>query len=140
MTPEIAARPASADAGPAPTGVFAELGSAVASAFAAITGFLELASLEGRRAGVALLWITAFGVGAALCLTTAWFGLQAGAAIWAIAAGAPPWATLLAVAALNGVAGLMLVRAGITRTEDLAFCATRRQLAALGSTSTGPQP
>lgn len=107
----------------------------MASVFATFNGILELASLEARRAGIAMLWIAALGFAAALCLIGAWFALLAGLAMWAVSAGLPAWATLLAAGGLNGLAGFLLIQTGRGKTQDLRFFATRRQVAALASSS-----
>lgn len=115
---------------PAP-GVLDELSGAFASARAALAGFLELLSLEARRAGLALVWMAVSGLIAAICIVTAWLGLMAAVVLWAIALGLHPIGAVITIAAINLVAGVVLIRVCIGRSRDLLFSATRRQVAGL---------
>src|SRR5687768_9411842 len=76
-------------AGPAPPPVsfLDELGTAVASARAVVSNFLDLAALEGRRAVLALVWMVALGLGAMVLTVTAWAGFMAALVLGAVAAG-----------------------------------------------------
>lgn len=115
---------------PAP-GVLDELSSAFSSARAALAGFLELMSLEARRAVLALVWMATCGLIAAVCMVAAWLGLMAAVAMWAVSLGLPAIVAVIAVAAINLVAGAVLIRVCIGLSEDLRFSATRRQVAGL---------
>ena len=110
-------------------GVLEELSSALASARAALSNFLELISLEARRAGLALMWMVAWGFVAAICIVAAWLGLMAALAMWAVSLGFPPIAAVIAVAVINLVAGAVLIYVCIGMSRDLLFSATRRQVA-----------
>lgn len=110
-------------------GVFGELSNAVASARATLSSILELISLEARRAGLAVLWIVVMGVVAAVCIVSAWLGLMAALAMWVIALGFPPIATVIVVALIQLIAGAMLINVCIGKSSDLLFSATRRQVA-----------
>lgn len=110
-------------------GALDELSSAAASARAALSNFLELMSLEARRAGVALMWMVAGGFAAAICIVGAWLGLMAAFAMWAVALGCPPIAAVIGVAVINLVAGAALIYVCIGMSRDLLFSATRRQVA-----------
>ena len=115
---------------PLPTaGVLDELSSALASARAVLSNFLELISSEARRAGLALMWMVAGGVVGAICLVAAWLGLMAALAMWAISLGVPPIAAVIAIALINCMAGAVLIYMCIGMSRDLLFSATRRQVA-----------
>lgn len=110
-------------------GVLDELSSTLAAARAALSNFLDLAALEARRAGLALMWMVAWGVVAAICIVAAWLGLMAALAMWAVSLGLPPIAAVIAVALINLVAGAVLIYVCIGMSRDLLFSATRRQMA-----------
>lgn len=110
-------------------GVLDELSSAVASARAALSNFLDLLSLEARRAGLALMWMVVWAVVAAICIVGAWLGLMAALAMWAVSLGFPPLAAVIAVAVINLIAGAVLIYVCIRASRDLLFSATRRQVA-----------
>lgn len=120
-----------AGTGPPTPGVIDELSSAFSSARAALAGFLELMSLEARRAVLALVWMATCGFIAAVCMVAAWLGLMAVVAMWAVSLGLPAIVAVIAVAAINLVAGAVLIRVCIGLSEDLRFPATRRQVAGL---------
>ena len=86
-------------------------------------------SLEARRAGLALVWMVACGLVAAVCMVATWLGLMAALAMWAVALGLPPIAAVIAVAVANLLAGCVLIYACIGISRDLLFSATRRQVA-----------
>ena len=111
------------------TGVLDELSSALASARAAVSNFLDLISLEARRAGLALMWMVAWGVVAAICIVAAWLGVMAALAMWAVSLGFPAIAAVIAVAMINLVAGAVLIYVCIGMSRDLLFSAIRRQVA-----------
>ncbi len=137
MIAEAEARPGSGPGsngtGPPAPGVLDELSGALASARSGVAGLLELATLEARRAGLSLVWMAACGFAAAICLVASWFGLLAAVAIWATSLGLAMITAVIAVAALNAVAGIVLLQLCISRSADLRFPATQRQLA-------GPPP
>ena len=109
-------------------GMLEGLASALASARATLSNLLDLMALEVRRAGLALMWMVAWGLVAAICIVAAWLGLVAALAMWAVSLGLPPIAAVLAVAVINLAAGAVIcVCLGISR--DLLFSATRRQVA-----------
>lgn len=110
-------------------GVLDELSSIVASARAALSYFLDLISLEARRAGLALMWMVAWGLVAAIFGVTAWLGLMAALAMWAVSLGFPPIAAVIAVAVINLVAGAGLIYVCTSISHNLLFAATRRQVA-----------
>lgn len=109
-------------------GIIDELSGVFASARAALADFLDLVSLEARRAGLSLMWMVACGVVAAVCIVSAWLGLMAALVIAAVSLGCPLLAAVLAVALINGAAGGLLIYRGISISHDLRFSATRRQL------------
>jgi len=112
-------------------GVLDELSSALASARAAVANFLDLMSLEARRAGLALMWMVAWGFVAAICIVGAWLGLMAALAMWAVSLDFPPLAAVITVAVINLIAGAVLIFVCIGASRDLLFSATRRQVAGI---------
>ncbi len=109
--------------------VLDELSHTLASARAAVSHFLDLMSLEARRAGLALMWMVALGFVAAVCLVAAWLGLMAALAMWAVSLGFPGVAAAIVLAVLNLLAGAVLIHRCIGMSRDLLFSATRRQVA-----------
>lgn len=112
-------------------GVLDELSGALGSARAALLNFLDLMSLEARRAGLALMWMVAWGFVAAICIVGAWLGLLAAVAMWAVSLGFSPIATAIAFAAINLAAAAVLIYVCIGMSGDLLFSATRRQVAGI---------
>ncbi|MBY0268638.1 MAG: hypothetical protein K2X06_02040 [Burkholderiales bacterium] len=110
-------------------GVIDELAGVFAAVRTALADFLDLVSLEARRAGVALMWMLACGIVAAACIVSAWLGLMAALVIGAVSLGFPLPAAVIVVALMNGAAGAALIYRGIGISRDLLFSATRRQLA-----------
>jgi hypothetical protein len=109
--------------------VLKELSSAFASGRAALSNFLDLVSLEARRAGLALMWIVVWALIAAICIAAAWLGLMVALALWLVSFGFPPLAAVIAVALANLAAGGTLIYACIGLSRALLFSATRRQMA-----------
>lgn len=118
---------------PATAGVLHELSSAIASARAALSNFLDLISIEARRAGLAFMWMVVWGVVAAVCMVAAWLGLMAALVMWAITLGLPAIAAVVAVAVINVAVGVALIYVCIGMSSDLLFSATRRQVAGKSS-------
>lgn len=131
VPPEGGAAPV-ADALPqsdgASAGVLDELSGALASARATLSNILDLISCEARRAGLALMWMVALGLVAAICIAAAWLGLMAALAMWAISLGLPPLAAVIATAVINCMVGAALIYVCIGMSHDLLFSATRRQV------------
>lgn len=109
-------------------GVLDEFSSALASAHSALSNFLDLLSLEARRAGLMLTWMIVCGVVAAICVVTAWLGLMLAVAMAAISLGVPAPAALIAVAVINSATGVVLIYVCIGMSKSLLFSATRRQV------------
>ncbi len=105
-----------------------ELSGAAMSARATLAGFLHLLSLEARRAGLALSWMVAGALAAAVCIACAWLGLLAALAMWAVSLGAHPIAAVAVIALASLLAGAGLVLGCIGMSRALLFPATRRQL------------
>lgn len=124
-----------ADAHAPPAGVIGEFSNVLTSVRATISSFLDLISLEARRAGIALLWMAVMALIAAICLGAAWLGLMAVLAMFAVSLGLTPIAAVIAVAVTNLMAGAALIYGGISISRDLLFSATRRQLAGKSSVS-----
>lgn len=110
-------------------GMVGELSNLVTSVRATISSFLDLISLEARRAGIALMWMVMFGFFAAICVGVAWLGLMAVIALCAVSLGLTPIAAVSAIALTNLIVGAALIYGGIGISRDLLFSATRRQLA-----------
>lgn len=112
-----------------PVGVFDELSKLLAFARETLSGFLELLSLETRRAGLALVWMIVGGLVATIFIVTAWAGLMAALAMAMVSLGMFPLAAVIVVAAVNLItgAGVLLWCVGLSR--HLLFSATQRQLA-----------
>lgn len=111
------------------SGVIDELSGALAAVRTAVSSVLDLLSLEARRAGLALLWIVILGLVAAICIVTSWLALMAAIAMWAVAAGFPLLGSVIVVALINCLGGVLLIRTCFGISRDLLFSATRRQFA-----------
>jgi uncharacterized membrane protein YqjE len=111
-------------------GVVEELSGVFAGARSLLSNILDLFTLEARRAGLTLVLMLACGAIGAILVITAWLGLMAALALWAVAHGVSWEAAVAAVAFANlAVAGaLFWLCAQVSR--DLLFSATRRQLRA----------
>ena len=121
-----------------PHSVLDELSDTFASARGVISDFLELLSLETRRAGLMLVWMVACGAVAAILVVTAWLGFMAALALWAVSLGIP-WVTAVAVISLANLLGAAIMAlACIRMSRDLLFPATRRQLEAKPTRSESP--
>lgn len=115
---------------PAPAaGMLNELSGAIASTRALVSNFLDLLSLEARRAGLALLWMAVWGLVAAICVAAAWLGVMAVLVLWAVSLGFPPMAAVISVTLINFAAAVGLICACVCLSRDLLFSATRRQVA-----------
>jgi hypothetical protein len=121
-------KPVYTDAGVPPAGVASELSDALASARATVSNFLDLAMLEARRAGLALVWMVTLAFVASICIVAAWVGVMAALALWAISVGIPPIAAMVEVAAINLLVGAILINGCIGTSRNLLFSATRRQV------------
>lgn len=110
-------------------GVFDELSGAIASTRALVSNFLDLLSLEARRAGLALLWMAVWGLVAAICVAAAWLGLMTVLVLWTVALGFSPMAAVISVSLANFVAAAGLICACVCLSRDLLFSASRRQVA-----------
>jgi len=109
-------------------GVFAEISRAAAAARETFASLLDLVTLEARRAGVAVAWMLAGSVAAALLGVTAWLALVAALAMWIVALGFPAIGAVLAIAVVSVAAAAGLMYRCIAATRALRFPATRRQL------------
>ena len=112
-----------------PLGVFDELSKLLAFARETLSDFLELASLETRRAGLGLVWMIVGGLVATIFIVTAWAGLMAALAMYIISLGMLPLAAVILVAAANLIAGAGILYWCVGLSRHLVFTATRRQLA-----------
>ncbi|MBK7768363.1 MAG: phage holin family protein [Sulfuritalea sp.] len=112
-----------------PSGVLDELSKLLAFARETLTGFLELVSLEARRAALGLVWMIVGGLVASIFIVTAWAGLMAALAMHIVSLGMLPLAAVIVVAAVNLIAGAGMLYWCIGLSRHLLFPATRRQLA-----------
>jgi hypothetical protein len=110
-------------------GVVEEVSGVLSSVRETVSSFLELVSLEARRAGAALVWMVAGGMVAGACLVATWLGLMAALAMWVTSLGLSPILAVLVVTLLNLALAGGIAFAGIRMSESLAFPATRRQIA-----------
>jgi len=110
------------------TGLAADLSGAIAGARGLLSNFLDLFSLEARRAGLALALMVACGATGAVLFVAAWLALMAALALRAVELGFSWEAAIAAVACANLAAagGLLWLCCRISRS--LLFSATRRQL------------
>ena len=114
---------------PPTVGVFDELSKVLESARETLSQFLELVSLEGRRAGLTLVWMFVGGLVAAIFIVAAWTGLMAALVMLFVSLGMLPMAAVIAVAAVNLMTGAGMLYWCIGLSRHLLFAATRRQLA-----------
>jgi hypothetical protein len=110
-------------------GVLEEVSYVLTSVRETVSSFLELVSLEARRAGTALVWMIAGGVLAGVCLIATWLGLMAALAMWVTDLGLSPLLAVLLVTLLNLALAGGIAFAGIRMSDSLSFPATRRQIA-----------
>lgn len=110
-------------------GVFDKLSTLLAFARETLSDFLELASLETRRAGLGLVLMIVGGLVATIFIVTAWAGLMGALAMYIISLGMLPIGAVIVVAAVNLIAGAGMLNWCVGLSRHLLFVATRRQLA-----------
>ena len=107
-----------------------EFGGVFASARRVAWSYVDLITLEARRAGMTLMWLATWGVVAALLLASGWLALLGAAAMWAVAQGFTWTQSLVTVALANvAIAAAVIFIIGTRLSRHLLFPATRRQLA-----------
>ena len=106
-----------------------ELVNTIAAIRRVISDFLELATLEARRAGISLMWLVACGAIVAILVVTAWLSLVGAVAIWAVSYGISWTAVFLVIASVNLLAAALALSICVSMSRDLLFSATRRQIA-----------
>ena len=111
-----------------PPDVLDELSKLFAFARETLSGFLELVSLETRRAGLGLVRMIVSGLVATIFIVTAWAGVMAALAMYIVSLGMLPLAAVLVVATVNLLAGAGILYGCIALSRHLLFSATRRQL------------
>jgi hypothetical protein len=119
-----------------PPGVLDEVSKLLAFGRATVTGFLDLVSLEARRAALGLVWMIVAGLVASILIVAAWAGVMAALAMYMVSLGMHPLAAIIVVAAINLIAGAGTLYGCIGLSRHLLFSATRRQLA--GTALFGP--
>lgn len=100
----------------------------LAAARTTVSQFLDLVSLEARRAGLSLAWMVMWAIVAALCLVTAWIGVMAALTLWGLSCGIHPILMLLGLVAANMLACGAALAACARLSSGLLFSATRSQL------------
>jgi hypothetical protein len=73
--------------------------------------------------------MVALGLISAICIAAAWLGLMAGLVLGVVSLGVSAITAVVATAAINLLAGGVLIYVGIGKSRDLLFSATRRQVA-----------
>jgi hypothetical protein len=121
-----------------PAGVLDELSKLLAFARQTISAFLELISLEARRAVVSLVWMIVGGLIATIFIVTAWAGVMGVLAMFMITQGMLPLGALLIVVTVNLLAGVGLLYWCIALSRHMLFGATRRQIAGVALIGTAP--
>jgi hypothetical protein len=111
-----------------PAGVLDELSNALSSARVTVSNFLDLVSLETRRAGLTLMWMCLWGLVAAVLIVTAWMGLMVALAMSTVLLGVPPIVAVFVVAVINLICGAVVIRVCMGLSRNLLFAATRRQV------------
>ncbi len=112
-----------------PPSTAAVLHSLVDSVRAWLDAFLELVVLEGKKAGIGLVLMLGFGVGATVVSITGWLALVGCIVAALIENNIFGWAGSLLIAALLNFAGAVgLGFLVIKHSRDLLFSATRRQI------------
>ena len=114
---------------------FHPIAALLAAARTTVSQFLELVSLEARRAGLSLVWMVMWAVVAALCLVTAWIGAMAALTLWGLSWGIHPILMLLGLAVANVLACGAALAACARLSSGLLFSATRSQLGVSASTT-----
>ena len=118
------------EGGAPPPGIISELSGAFTAARAALSGFVELLTLEAQRAGRVLGVVAICVALAAVCLVATWLGLMTALALWAASwPGVTPPIAFVGVALINGAAAALLLYLCLGMSRGLLFPASRRQLA-----------
>jgi len=120
-------------------GVLDECSNAAAAARRTLAALFDLFTLEAQRAGLALAWMVALGVGAAILAVTAWLGTVTALVLCAVALGLAPIVSLILMVALNLAGAAVAAYFCVRMSKDLRFPSSRRQLASEAGTSS-PQP
>ena len=108
-----------------------ELTSAFAAAREVLHATIELAGLEARRAGLALVAMVVCAMTAVMALFAGWLGLLGALILWLVSTGLPTPAAILATVLINVALAAILVYAAVKLSRRLLFESTRRQIASL---------
>jgi hypothetical protein len=120
---------------PAAQGVLGAVAGAFASARQVLGNFVDLVTLEIRRAGLTLMWMLVLGVMAAILFVSAWLFLMAALVLWLVSLGMT-WAGAMAlVASVNLLAAGVAVFVCVMLSRNLLLPATRRQFKVRASSS-----
>ena len=109
-------------------GLFDDLSGALGGARGLLSNALDLVALEARRAGLSLALMLACGASGAILIVTAWLGVMAALALWAVELGSSWQAAVAAVALANLLGAAALFWLCVRVSRGLLFSATRRQL------------
>ena len=112
----------------AATGIFGTIAGVFTSARQVLSNYVELVTLEARRAGLALTWMVALGAMAAMLVVTAWLGFMVAFALWLISQGMTLASSIALVASVNLFAAVVVGFGCFMLSRNLLFPATRRQL------------
>jgi hypothetical protein len=125
----MATAPNPAEETPRPTkGFFGAFTGVFSSARQVVSNFVELVTLEARRAGVTVVWMAALAVAAAMLVVTAWLALMVAFAVWLISQGMTLAGAIAVIAVTNLLVAAILGFVCFTMSRNLLFPATRRQL------------
>ena len=91
---------------------------------------LALLSLEASRAGLTMMLMARWAVFAAILAVTAWFGLMAAVALWAVSIGITWVAAVSSIALVNLLAAALIMFICLRMSRQLLFPDTRRPRAA----------
>jgi hypothetical protein len=109
-------------------GLFGIIAGVFTSARQVLSNYVELITLEARRAGLALTWMVTLGAIAAMLVVTAWMGFMVAFALWLISQGMSPAVAIVLVASVNLLVAVVVGFACFMLSRNLLFPATRRQL------------
>ena len=115
---------------PATDGIIGGVANAFNSVRRIFSDLFRLFSLEVRRAGLTFVWMVALGAMAAMLIVTAWLGLMAALALWAVSFGLTWTNAMIAIALVNILMAVIAMVSCVTISRNLLFPATLRQFEA----------
>lgn len=124
-----------AESPPAAQGFFGAIAGAFSSVRQILADFVELVTIEIRRAGLTLVWMVALGAVSAMLIVAAWLCLMAVLALWLVSQGVAWIGAIVLVALLNLLAAAVAAFFCVRLSRNLLLPATQRQLKARASPS-----